>query len=559
MTEPELRELLDIADGDHYDFFAARDAVEDIERALVDRGYIQSRVRLRRKGDERSVALDLTITAGPRVELVFSGASVPRKVVEEVREQWRRGVFDTQRIDDSVDALSGWLVHDRFLQPTVTARIDETAPDQRRVSFNIAPGTRYETIRLAFDGASGISPDVLDDIIEEQDLEQQLFTDPVQVTDLLQRYYREQGYLAAEIDEPAYEYAGSTARVVLRVTEGARFTVRDITARGNTVIATPTLLGQVPFAPGDPFLPFAAENALEAIRRVYWSRGYNDARPDYELVVDRPAGRADVRFTLNEGVQSVIAGITVEGHAETSERLVREQVELKPDAPLDLGALARSRRNLYDTGAFSIADITREDLESQVPGQKRVQLNVSVREVQPLQLRYGVSFDTERGVGGIADVSTHNRLGKARVVGVRSRYDAQLREVRGSISQPSLRYWPIQTTGSVYWREETNPETASSGRFDISRRGASILQERELANAYVWSYGFRYERAHSFDPAPGGVLDELVTVTPLTSSFTREARDEVLDATRGSFSSHAFAYSPSWLGSDQAFIKYFGQ
>jgi outer membrane protein insertion porin family len=69
----------------------------------------------------------------------------------------------------------------------------------------------------------------------------------------------------------------------------------------------------------------------------------------------------------------------------------------------------------------------------------------------------------------------------------------------------------------------------------------------------------RYERARTFDPRPDAALNEMLTVTPLTTSLTRETRDDVLDATRGAFSSHAFAYAPSWLGSDQAFIKYFGQ
>src|SRR4029453_12804727 len=104
-------------------------------------------------------------------------------------------------------------------------------------------------------------------------------------------------------------------------------------------------------------------------------------------------------------------------------------------------ALAKSRRNLYDTGAFSIVDITREELEGDVPAPpdgantsdaeqsedpKPVRLNVSVREVQPFQLRYGASYDTERGIGGIFDVSNHNSLGKARVVGLQSRYDGEL-------------------------------------------------------------------------------------------------------------------------------------
>jgi outer membrane protein assembly factor BamA len=43
------------------------------------------------------------------------------------------------------------------------------------------------------------------------------------------------------------------------------------------------------------------------------------------------------------------------------------------------------------------------------------------------------------------------------------------------------------------------------------------------------------------------------------STFTRETRDDVLDATRGSFTSHGLSYSPTWLGGDDAYVKYFGQ
>jgi outer membrane protein assembly factor BamA len=281
-------------------------------------------------------------------------------------------------------------------------------------------------------------------------------------------------------------------------------------------------------------------------------------------VLDRNAGRVDVQFEVEEGRQTVIADIAVTGNDQTSDRLVREQLEVTVGAPLDIGALARSRRNLYDTSAFAIADISRHEVERAegdggLDGQKAVRLDVSVREVQPIQLRYGGSFDTERGLGGIFDVSNHNTLGKARVIGMSSRYDAQLREIRGYISQPSLRYWPIRTIGNVYYSQERAPTTALSERFNTDRKGASIQQEREFGDTLVWNYGFRYEVARTFDPRPGGLLNEWQTVTPLTSTLTHETRDDVLDATRGAFWSQAFSYSPSWLGSDQAFIKYFGQ
>ena len=80
------------------------------------------------------------------------------------------------------------------------------------------------------------------------------------------------------------------------------------------------------------------------------------------MVMNRYAGTVDVVVEIQEGRQSVIADITVDGNQKTSERLVREQLELTPAQPLDLGALSRSRKNLYETGAFSIVDITREEI-----------------------------------------------------------------------------------------------------------------------------------------------------------------------------------------------------
>lgn len=559
--ETRHRELLQLEEGEPYDFFAARAGVQRIEEFYRERGYLQSRVRLERQADARGVDVTLRVDPGPQIELQFDGTTLPESVREDVRLRWHRGVFDAQRADDGQEAIKSWLMDRDYLQPTIEHTVEDVSPDLRRVVFRITPGPRFERVTLAFEGASGVDPDVLDDIINEQRLERQLFTDPIVVTELLERYYREQGFLAAEIDAPRYEFDGTMARVVLVVREGPRFTIRQVTTHGNTVIPSHTIIAELPVVAGDPFLPAAAERALDRIRDLYWRRGYNDVRSDYELVMDRYLGTVDVGVEIREGRQSVIDAISVDGNQRVSDRLVREQLELTPERPLDLAALSRSRQNLYETGGFSIVDITRDEApaETSAPGTKPVHLSVAVREVQPVQLTYGASYDTERGAGGILDISNHNSLGKARVIGLRSRYDAHLREGRVYMSQPSLRYFPIQTTATVYYRDERNPSTTLTQAFNVTRQGLSIQQEKELGHSYVWNYGYRYERVRTVDPSPGGVLDEAVTVAPLTSTFTREARDEALDASRGSFTSQAFAVSPSWLGAGRPYLRYFGQ
>jgi outer membrane protein assembly complex protein YaeT len=559
VPDEELRRRFDIEAGEKYDFFKIRKAIEHVEKTLEELGRLQGRVRLQRDGDAAEVAVTLRVVAGPQVDITFSGATPPSKIINEVRSRWRRGVFDNQRLDDSIKVLRGWLMQDNYLQPEIKGVIEDAGEDHRRVRFTVNTGPRYDTVILAFEGARGISPDGLDNIIETQKLERQLFTNPNQVTALLGRYYQEQGFLVAELDAPKYQFQGSQARVVVTVREGPRFHVGEVSVAGNAAVAADLLLVDLPVQPNDPFLAFAAENALSHLRDVYWRRGYNDVRLDYTLALDRGTGSVDVRFDIVEGPQSVIADITLQGNDKTSERLVREQLELQPSAPLDLGGLARSRKNLYDTRAFSVVDITREEGESE-GSEKPVHLNVSVREVQPVQLRYGVSYDTERGLGGVINISNHNSLGKARVVGVQSRYDGENREVNAYLTQPSLRYFPIETTGSVYYRFERDLAIDSSlARFDIERRGLAIQQERKLSTSNVWSWGYRYERADLTDLRLRGTFTETITVSPLTTTFTHETRDDVLDASRGSFWSHGFGYSPSWLGADREYIKYFGQ
>jgi outer membrane protein assembly factor BamA len=188
-----------------------------------------------------------------------------------------------------------------------------------------------------------------------------------------------------------------------------------------------------------------------------------------------------------------------------------------------------------------------------------VRVNVAVRETQPFQIRYGVLFDTERGPGGILDISNHNSLGGARVIGLQSRYDSQVREARLYLNQPSLRPRPVESTASTYYRAERNPATDQANAFNIDRLGVMIQQERRLRDEYVWSYGYRFERARTYQPGLNDPLPPFVNVSPLTSTITRETRDEPLDAAQGSFLSQAFSFSPEILGSDVRFLKYFGQ
>ncbi len=223
---------------------------------------------------QAGVKLNLRIVRGPQVEFAYAGMTPPRKIQERsapamasrcVRRAADRrcggnaaGVVDARRLPAGEGAVSrrrqqsraagGPVRHQRRARGRAPCCWCSTAP----------PGSRAGE---------------LDSVIDEQKLERQLFSDPIVVTELLQRLYREQGYLNIEIDKPRYEFEGAVARVVLDIREGAQFTVQDVTMSGNSAITTPSLLLNLPVVPGEPYMPTAAENASAVHPRPLLGQG----------------------------------------------------------------------------------------------------------------------------------------------------------------------------------------------------------------------------------------------------------------------------------------------
>jgi outer membrane protein assembly factor BamA/autotransporter translocation and assembly factor TamB len=611
IDEQAVRTAFKVKVGDKYDFFKVRQGVQRVNALYERQNRLQSRVRVDRViHDQYKVDLTLTITAGPEVTLVFEGSPPPRGFVNQARALWHRGFFDTQRSEDIRNALRVRLIDQRYLDPKIEYAVAPDNQAARRVTFRVDAGARFDRVDLVFTGAHGIAEHELRSVVKDQKLGPKVYTDPGAVTDLLQRLYRERGFLDAKIDGPELHFDPATrhASATLPVREGTQYTIRHVLMTGNHVMDARTLTSKVPSVAGDPYRPAAAELSLTKLRELYWGQGYTDARPEYQVAVDRSHGTLDLQFNINEGKRSIVQTVHVSGAEETTPDLVRSELEIHTGKPLDLAALSRSRKNLYGTRAFALVDITRTPIGSDAAGAEEippadlpvrvdvafgkaqpveiqggdypaiptvstadaasllpqpddvpVRVNVAVREVQPFEIQYGGSFDTERGPGVIFDIANHNSLGMAREVGLQTRYDSQVQDARLYFSQPTLRSFPMETIGSVYYRQERNPSTGTTKAFNVDRQGVSVQEELKLQDHYVWTYGYRLERSRNWSPDLTLPEPPFIRVSPLTSTLTRETRDDVLDTTQGSFLSQAFSFSPHWLGADSSYIKYFGQ
>ncbi len=552
-----LEDKFDVETGQEFDFFEVRKGLDRLREYYLEQGRLEARVRLQRQEEAQTIDLNVEVAAGPQVSFAFQGAPVPEDVQERVREAWSEGFFDSQRIDDSRSAIRAHFVEQNYLQAEVKPSVTQNG-DRKMVTFAVKPGVAFSQVEVAFEGAKGIEPDELEEQIEKADLNDKLRTNPDEVRRFLERYYYDRGFLDAEVEDINFEFQPDSgrARIVVQILEGRLAKVHLTGIRGNTVYSDAEILNAVRLKEGDDYNPRAIQDSMQLIEEVYWRKGFNDVVASF--VSSRAEnGRVNLTFNIEENKQHIVREVVINGRAETSERFVRNQLELKPGDVLDRDKVALSRRNLYDTRAYALVDIRTEELQTP-PATEREQpmrLEVSVREVRPFELRYGGSYDTERGVGLLTSIENRNTLGKARVIGALARYDGETREGRLYFSQPLLRSIPIETSVVGFGRRNIDNEAG----FTTQRLGVSLQQELKLKDFYVLSYGYRFERTRTIDHEPSGFGDLSVSLAPLSLTLTRDTRDDLLDASRGSFTAHALEYSPSLLGSQLRYIRYFGQ
>lgn len=533
--------------GKPFDFLAFRGGVNRIRQTLIDSGYPE--VRLRTNREESGGVLNVAITgaAGPRVEFVFEGSGITRAMRRSAGRAWAESSFDSLRIRQATDALQRPLFAEGHFTAEADALVDRRG-DVKRVVFTVTAGRRFNDVEIDLPGSKRPG-EVLTAVAPSRAQRREGAAKPLVLRDRILSYYRSQGFADASAGQPQVDKAQADLRIRIPVNEGAALRFGELTMAGNQQLSAEAARQAMQWVAGQPYLPAQLSDMktrLEAALAALDLTGY-----EVKLSPVRRGEFVDVAAVLDEGRKNLLSEVTVEGNQHVSDRLIRSQIGIKPGEAVTEGKLNQARQNLYSTGAFVLADLETRGTGTSGP----VGLLARVREVRPIEVRYGMLFDTERGVGGILDFAMRNLLGSARTAGVRGRYDSRLQEARTYFEQPSLLSLPVKLVTTGFVRRELNQV------FLTDRTGGSAYLDFRWKKAYQASFGYRFEQVHTFERKPDPVFpfDIRIRVAPLTAGFSRDTRDDAIDASRGSFTSHVGEWAPATLGSQLQYGKYFGQ
>ena len=169
--------------------------------------------------------------------------------------------------------------------------------------------------------------------------------------------YNELGYRDARITfDSVATYDEDKVDVFLKVDEGDKYYIRDITWVGNTVYPTETLNQVLGIYPGDVYnqkrLEKRTRDDEDAVSNLYLDNGYLffDLVPIEENI---KGDSISLRMNIREGQQARINRIVINGNDQLYEKVIRRDLRMRPGELFSKSDLMRSAREIAASGHFN--------------------------------------------------------------------------------------------------------------------------------------------------------------------------------------------------------------
>ena len=168
--------------------------------------------------------------------------------------------------------------------------------------------------------------------------------------------YNELGYRDAVIvEDSVWNNDDKHVNIYIKVDEGKKYYLRNITWVGNTIYNTDFLAAQLGFQKGDVYNQRLMSKRLsedeDAVGNLYWNNGYlfyNLQPTEINIVGDS----IDLEMRIQEGPQAHVNRVRITGNNRLYENVIRRELRTKPGDLFSKEALQRSQRELASMGHF---------------------------------------------------------------------------------------------------------------------------------------------------------------------------------------------------------------
>lgn len=518
-----------------------RNQIRSAEGAPLSVEAVQADVRrLNRLGRFSQINARVQPYSDQTVELTYE--VVETQIIKDVQAVGNRQLSD-QEIGSEINILAGTPV-DRFQIDRGLRRIKDLYKkkgyyqadvqiDEKELSesgivlFRIREGERLRITDVRFEGNTSFEPAQLGPSVKTKTwgLFESGALDDNQVDQdvaAILNYYKDRGRLDVRVDrEIRPSPDGREAILTFIIDEGPVYTLRTVkfdtddgrgagAGKPPEIFTTEQIAGLMQIKAGDVYSLDKIRRSVDAINEAYGKMGYLDARVSRAELRDTGKPVLDLLITVSEGRRFTTGVVLIKGNDLTQQKVIRRQILVQPDRPLDTVELKRSEQKLREVNLFdrqvSPPRITIQPEDIQNPGQRDVL--VEVKETNTGSLSFGAAVNSDAGVVGQISLTQRN----FDILDTPDSFDELIRgrAFRGAGQDFSLSLQPgteiqnyIISLGDEYLFESEYGGNAFAGyrvreydEYKESRLGGSLAVGRRFGE--VWS-GTVFARGDAID------------------------------------------------------------
>ncbi len=307
--------------------------------------------------------------------------------------------------------------------------------------------------------------------------------------------YNELGYRDAVIlEDSVWTVDDSHVNILVKVDEGQRYYIRNITWVGNTVVTSDYLNAALGMKKGDIYNQKQMNKRLsedeDAIGNYYWNNGYlfyNLQPTEVNIVGDS----IDLEMRIQEGTQAHISHVRIYGNNRLYEEVVRRELRTKPGDLFSKEAITRSVRDIASMGHFDPEKVNPDIKPNYEDG--TVDINWELEQKSNDQLEFSLGWGQTGIIGRVGiklnNFSMRNLFGKNKMHrGLMPIGDGE--QLSLSLQSNAKYYYSMSAGYSTGWFGGKRPNSFSVNAFyskqtDIS----STYRNSAWMNNYYGYYG----------------------------------------------------------------------
>lgn len=165
--------------------------------------------------------------------------------------------------------------------------------------------------------------------------------------------------------------------VIVRIQEGKKYLVGNVTIRGNKDISEKDILEKLKACvPDKVFSQDALKEDVGRMQGLYFDRGYIFMQVQDTTTLNASTNRIDISYTILENEVAYVDKIKIRGNVKTKDIVIRRELKVRPGDRFDGEKLRRSKERLSNLGFFE--EVSYDTQEGREPNKK--DLVVEVKE-----------------------------------------------------------------------------------------------------------------------------------------------------------------------------------